>query len=318
MSSGLIPITNGVTAIPEFVDEKCGVLAASENAHELAQGIEKIYQNPELFQKMSEAASKRVRNQCGFEHTIGRELELFYQQKVLIFGSCVSRDIFNLENNFKIQNYFARSSFASIFQEPFIDSSIVEEIESKFQKNIVKADMEKSILLEFQKDNFDILLIDFIDERFSLLSIDNTLCTLSNEAISTGILKKYNNNRVINSDTEEFYKMWVDGWRKFIKIMKENGQLEKVVLNKVYWAETTISGVNFEPTYQKNKIDKMNDFLNKLYLIAEKDVLPQNVIKHSKKVMVGADKHQWGLSPFHYIENYYQDSLEFLGNLDNS
>ena len=77
MSSGLIPITNGVTAIPEFVDERCGILAEGDDAHGLAEGISKIYENPELFQKMSEAAAKRVREQCGFEQTIGKELELF-------------------------------------------------------------------------------------------------------------------------------------------------------------------------------------------------------------------------------------------------
>ncbi|NOQ14557.1 MAG: methyltransferase domain-containing protein [Methyloprofundus sp.] len=77
MSSGLIPLTNAVTAIPEFVDEECGILADGNDAHGLAEGIAKIYEHPELFQKMSEYAAKRVRKQCGFEQTIGKELELF-------------------------------------------------------------------------------------------------------------------------------------------------------------------------------------------------------------------------------------------------
>jgi len=42
MSSGLIPVTNGVTAIPEFVDEECGILAGGDDAHGLAEGIARI------------------------------------------------------------------------------------------------------------------------------------------------------------------------------------------------------------------------------------------------------------------------------------
>jgi len=77
MSSGLVPVTNGVTAIPEFVDTSCGILAGEEDAHGLAEGIAKLYENPELFQKMSEAAAKKVRKQCNFNKTIGKELTIF-------------------------------------------------------------------------------------------------------------------------------------------------------------------------------------------------------------------------------------------------
>lgn len=77
MSSGLIPITNSVTAIPEFVDDTCGILAKEEDAHGLAEGIAKLYEDPALFQKMSQASAKRVRRQCDFEQTIGKELALF-------------------------------------------------------------------------------------------------------------------------------------------------------------------------------------------------------------------------------------------------
>ena len=80
MSSGLVPVTNGVTAIPEFVDTSCGILAEEEDAHGLAEGIIKLYEDPSLFQKMSKAAAKRVRTQCGFDQTIGKELKLFSTQ----------------------------------------------------------------------------------------------------------------------------------------------------------------------------------------------------------------------------------------------
>jgi len=313
MSSGLIPITNAITAIPEFVDDNCGILAKDNDVLGLSEGIARIYENPDLFQEMSEASANRVRNQCGFEHTIQKEIDLFTsKKKIMIFGSCVSRDIFNIPNDFILTKYYARSSFASIFQAPFLNLSITDNLKSDFQKNIVKADMSKEILIEFDKGDFDILLLDFIDERFNLFSIDNTVFTLSNEAISTSIEQKYPNHTLIKSGNGEFMKLWQEGWDEFVSTMKKSGQLHKVILNKVYWSKETLSGEDYAATYTNEKIDYMNSYLDRLYVIAEKSILPENIMSFKKDLMLGADKHQWGKSPFHYIDDYYQYALKFL------
>ncbi len=77
MSSGLVPITTAVAAIPEFVDKNCGILAEAEDAEGLANGIEKLYLNKELYLSMSENAAARVRNQTSIDQTISQEIDLF-------------------------------------------------------------------------------------------------------------------------------------------------------------------------------------------------------------------------------------------------
>ena len=81
MSSGLVPVTNAVTAIPEFVDDSCGILAPAEDYKFMAEGVKKLYYSPELFESMSENAAKRVRSQSSKELTIGKEIRLIYQDK---------------------------------------------------------------------------------------------------------------------------------------------------------------------------------------------------------------------------------------------
>jgi Uncharacterized protein conserved in bacteria len=76
MSSGLVPVTNAVTAIPEFVDENCGVLTAGEDFMAMADGIERLYNEPEYFLRLSENAARRVRVQTSKEYTIDKEIEL--------------------------------------------------------------------------------------------------------------------------------------------------------------------------------------------------------------------------------------------------
>ncbi|WP_445154065.1 glycosyltransferase family 4 protein [Arthrobacter sp. Hor0625] len=76
MSSGLVPVTNAVTAIPEFADETCAVLAPAEDSTYMADEILRIFNSPELFLSMSENAAKRARSQCDESNTVRREAEM--------------------------------------------------------------------------------------------------------------------------------------------------------------------------------------------------------------------------------------------------
>lgn len=74
MSSGLVPITNGVTAIPEFVNEECGYLAEREDYKGLAKAIDDLYLHPEEFTKKSFNSAKRMREQCSISKIIQEEI----------------------------------------------------------------------------------------------------------------------------------------------------------------------------------------------------------------------------------------------------
>ncbi|WNB85201.1 glycosyltransferase family 4 protein [Cellulomonas sp. ATA003] len=77
MSSGLVPVSTRITAIPEFVEDRVsGMLARPEDPVDLADQIELLYYNPELYLSLSERAATRTREQCGFDATVGREIAL--------------------------------------------------------------------------------------------------------------------------------------------------------------------------------------------------------------------------------------------------
>lgn len=76
MSSGLVPVTTAVTAIPEFVDPTCGILSAGEDAAGMAAGMARLVRDPDVFLAMSSAAAQRVRRQSAYEQTIGTELRM--------------------------------------------------------------------------------------------------------------------------------------------------------------------------------------------------------------------------------------------------
>lgn len=83
MSSGLVPVTNAVAAVPEFVDDTCGFLTDSEDAEGLASAIKTLYLNPDLFMQMSDAAANRVRRQSSSSKIIQKEIALFMFDKLI-------------------------------------------------------------------------------------------------------------------------------------------------------------------------------------------------------------------------------------------
>lgn len=77
MSSGLVPITNAVAAIPEFVDGDSGILCAPESPIEMAHKLKYLLQNEEAFLALSRSAAQRVNKNLSFSTVIPKELSLF-------------------------------------------------------------------------------------------------------------------------------------------------------------------------------------------------------------------------------------------------
>jgi len=76
MSSGLVPVSNAVAAVPEFVPDDCGILAGAEDYKGIAEGILKLVRDPELFLKMSANSAKHVREISSADATIPQEIAL--------------------------------------------------------------------------------------------------------------------------------------------------------------------------------------------------------------------------------------------------
>lgn len=74
MSSGLVPVTNGIAPIGEFVDDSCAAIAAPDDADGLAAGIASLIGDPDAFLAKSEAAARRIRSSRGNDCVIPEEI----------------------------------------------------------------------------------------------------------------------------------------------------------------------------------------------------------------------------------------------------
>jgi glycosyltransferase involved in cell wall biosynthesis len=76
MASGLVPITNRVGAIPEFVNEDCGVLAKENSYNEIANGINNLLIKKQEFIKKSILSSDFIRNKSAMRICTAKELNI--------------------------------------------------------------------------------------------------------------------------------------------------------------------------------------------------------------------------------------------------
>ena len=229
---------------------------------------------------------------------------------VLIFGSSVSHDVFNFdkENKYKLINYFARSSIASLYSPAVMNNNLVDCLDSSFQKNIVTYDLKKTFVEEIGLIDFDVLLLDLIDERFDLFVFqDGSICTLSSELVSTGFLQ-HHDGEVVKSGSDKHFKLWEQGWSSFVNHLSILGVLDRVRVQKTFWCSKDEVGAY----YDNNGIDIANNYLEKLYLTIQEDLSPNQFVVPSKINLLGSVNHKWGKSPFHYISNYYEEVLELL------
>lgn len=76
-SSGLVTISSAVAAVPEFFENRTtALLAPAEDFVAIADFIEELYFDPEMYQTISRRGASAITAKCGREATVDAEIEL--------------------------------------------------------------------------------------------------------------------------------------------------------------------------------------------------------------------------------------------------
>lgn len=240
--------------------------------------------------------------------------------RILILGSCVSRDVFRVvdPNDFQIVDYYARTSLISLMSPQPISWNVdFRKISSRFQRKIVKRDLFKTFKKKIKHTQFDVLLIDFIDERFTVLqeNIENGgIATLSCE-LAKGISEiETQNIKSIASNTDEFLILWEESWKEFVSFLNHNNLLSKVCVHKVFWATKLSDGMPFDFNY----VQSQNIFLSRLYDRICLDLKEEQILELDMIHMIADPEHQWGKAPYHFVKEYYEGFYHLLNHFVKS
>lgn len=228
--------------------------------------------------------------------------------KVFIQGSCVTRDAFAFSKtkDFLITHYSARCSLATLASPPIKQKLELSQLNSNFQKKMLEDDHNRSVLKHLDNKEYNIVILDFIDERGGLISLDNLgYVTNLSELKNSGVISTASSIENIQPYSENHINLFFTGLENFIKKIKTPSI---ILINEVYWA---IKNEKNELITTKIKyINETNTNLKKIYQKI-KNIYPQFIfINYDESLFIANSQHKWGQSPFHYIDDLYLSFLE--------
>jgi hypothetical protein len=223
---------------------------------------------------------------------------------VAIFGSCVTRDLFeHPELRPALSVYGARSSVISVVSPPVpIDEQHVV-LSSGWQRRCVLADFQKTFFTSLAEARPDWLVIDLIDERFDLLRCAGSLVTRSSAFQASGYAE------TAGVELTQLRRMSAEGDGLFDQAAGEFAArvlrvlpADHVILHRARWCcSYRANGETLSlPDDRLPLCHAQNAMLDHGYdALADAFGQQAQVVDHEARSLADAD-HQWGLEAYHY------------------
>lgn len=228
--------------------------------------------------------------------------------KVLLIGSCVSRDALSLIECAEIK-YYARTGFISLASSPVVlDESLLDfEGVGNFERRMILSDFDKRAVEDVDNGDFDVVILDFIDERFDVSEVlGGGFVTRSNYLVQSGLLSALD---------EKVHKRFSldEAWERacFKVLAKLRVHQRPVILHKAWWAESfynhDVGCVQRFASDQLAVVQKYNQLLARYYDVVERNFPGLIVVEVSKELLFSDYAHKWGRDYFHYGAGYYKE-----------
>lgn len=225
--------------------------------------------------------------------------------RVFVIGGVSREAITAVPGRFELASYVARTSMASIGTSPVSDREVREKVaglSNPFQRRMISNDLDKSTLQLIRSVPHDILLIDFIDERFNLALAGDTLFSLSGELEGSGF--GIGQRAVVAPESETFLSLWMAGISRLLASVDQR----KVVVNRIYWAERFPDG---KPSASRGWVRRNNALLQRLYDTVDRYWSLKH-IDYPPGVLIADPNHRWGVAPYHFAAPFHRHAVEEL------
>ncbi len=229
--------------------------------------------------------------------------------RVFIVGSCVSRDALATvpePQDIRLAGYHARSSLGVLPSASVPLPDEIATIAAPWCRRMVQADHAKSLLRAVAEAAFDLLLLDLIDERFDLLETPDGVVTLSRDYADA--VRRRPTGLVIPAFGARHVALWRAGFALLTRALHEQGRLDRLRVNRVFWASQTVFGeplAGFEPA----RTAAANAFLRARYADIARALGDAVFLDYGADALRADPAHRWGLSPFHFAPEFYSAQL---------
>jgi hypothetical protein len=252
--------------------------------------------------------------------------------RVAIIGSCITRDVWRFRGDTVTDPnpevlYLSRTSLPSIFATPltgFRPARSPAGLRPQPHRALV-ADLRKTALASLVAYRPTHLIFDFIDERFDLLCAGGTLVTRSWELEASGYLTQpaLRGARPVPRLSAACERLWLEAAGELAAFVRATPLAgARLILHSARWAErrrlatgrdAPFEGVEILPG-QAADLRAHNALLTR-YEAAFAELMPPMARVEAPRQRLADDAHQWGVSPFHYVRDYYAEIWRQLAGL---
>lgn len=157
-----------------------------------------------------------------------------------------------------------------------------------------------------------LVVYDLIDERFPIVEFPNgSFVTQSNEFRQAGM--DLSGCTVHEFGSPQHTLLWQQAWVSFVEMLRNCQLLDRLVVHAAPWA-ATIRGMEGLPGGME-EIVHANAWLSNCVDRIAQDIPSERILTVDEKHWVADPKHKWGVSPFHYVPEYYAQFLDRLALL---
>ena len=233
-----------------------------------------------------------------------------------IFGSCMTRDVFNRKFNPDYKKYFNIVSFqnqTSVLSLMSTAVSFKEEDLSPLEgwdKKSIEDELNRSFLQSLKEEKPKILIIDFFaDARFKSIAHGESYITVNEwKTTKSTLYKKIIENNEPFIPSEEQLKEHMKAFTDFIKRYLPR---TKIILNKARGIRSYTDRENKEILFNQKFITRLNqrwEMLDSLFI----DIANPIQLDVMDPDVKGYINHLWSIGYVHYTPNYYHNFLRTL------
>lgn len=236
-----------------------------------------------------------------------------------IFGSCVTRDIFeDAALRRALARFTSRQSLISAVAAPVVLDADRVRLDSAFQRRCVIEDFEKTFLARLPSDELDWLVVDLIDERFDVLRTASSSYVTCSSAYSSAGLREHDDFERVRRLTGEAAELVDSAAADFAARVLAVIARERVIVHRARWLTRyrDASGVHDFAPDELAFAEHHNAALDHAYDVLERELgghAPTIALDDGRYVADGG--HRWGLEPYHYESAYNAAALERLRGL---
>lgn len=236
-----------------------------------------------------------------------------------VFGSCVTRDLFNsnfcpnYKQYFKVVADSQRSTIISFMADPVqIDFEDIK-IDNPVSMRLLKEDFLKNKRFELFQMQPEYYVFDInFDVIFGIIILDDGNIITNNiwNLPLTSFYKRSNEwqKLTIFDNPTKYFSLFKDNVELFFDFLESNCPNMKIILNSFrnnYYYLDDNYRIQSDDTFKQHSL-KRNKYINKLetYIIDNYDV----EVLYTKDYFIDKD-HLWGFSSHHFEKRYYDDKI---------